>query len=143
MKRTGWRNNRVVHYNTNGFVADLPDLKIGRMDHACSYYYSWGGIQNTRRVSILALFRVEPSTNFKKSIKAINLRQKLIDLSCNGGTTRQNGGMAYDSDSTEVLIEGSKGWTLITGSLPSARKGLRMVRTNDDNKRNSWLIATG
>ena len=45
-------------------------------------------------------------------------------------------------DSTEVLLEGSKGWTQISGSLPSARAGLRMVRTSHNNQ-NNWLIATG
>ena len=48
-------------------------------------------------------------------------------------------------DSTEVLIEGSKGWTRIDGSLPSARAGLRMVRNkaSSDYKFGNWLIATG
>ena len=48
-------------------------------------------------------------------------------------------------DSTEVFFEGSKGWTRITGSLPSARAGLRMVRTktSSDYFYANWLIATG
>ena len=51
-------------------------------------------------------------------------------------------------DSTEVWFEGSKGWTRIGGSLPSARAGLRMVRSgittkNDDRYYKDWLIATG
>ena len=34
--------SRVALYNIftdSGFVADLPDLNIGRQDHGCGYYY--------------------------------------------------------------------------------------------------------
>ena len=63
------------------------------------------------------------------------------------------GGLPFDS--TEVLFEGSKVWTLTRGSLPSARTGLRMVRTNPtgyqypnwvsvyDHTNFNRLIATG
>ena len=53
--RNKWRSNRVVQYDMNGFVADLPDLVTGRMDHACSFYYgraSVEGVSRNRRVSI-------------------------------------------------------------------------------------------
>ena len=53
--KNGWRNKRVVHYDINGFVADLPDLITGRMDHACSFFYgraSVEGISRNRRVSV-------------------------------------------------------------------------------------------
>ena len=47
-----YTDNRVVHYNINGFVSDLPNLGQGRMDHACSFY--WRSEQRSvpsRRVS--------------------------------------------------------------------------------------------
>ena len=46
----GYRDNRTVHYDINGFVKDLPDLRTGRMDHACSFYYH-KVIGGKRRVS--------------------------------------------------------------------------------------------
>lgn len=54
---TGGRaaNKRVVHYDINGFVANLPDLITGRMNHACSFYYGFAsvdGVSKKRRVSI-------------------------------------------------------------------------------------------
>ena len=53
---TGGRaaNKRVVHYDINGFVANLPDLITGRRDHACSFYYGFAsvdGVSQQRRVS--------------------------------------------------------------------------------------------
>ena len=53
--RNGLRNNRVTHYDINGFVADLPDLITGRMDHALGFYYgraSVEGISRNRKVSV-------------------------------------------------------------------------------------------
>ena len=57
--RNGLRNNRVTHYDINGFVADLPDLITGRMDHACSFFYgraSVEGISRNRKVSVWAKY---------------------------------------------------------------------------------------
>ena len=52
--RNGWNNRRMVQYDINGFVADLPDLITGRRDHACSFYYGFAsvdGVSQQRRVS--------------------------------------------------------------------------------------------
>ena len=46
-----FNNRRVVHYDINGFVSDLPNLKSGRMDHACSFYYRVTGRNSRERVS--------------------------------------------------------------------------------------------
>ena len=40
-----WKNNKVTHYDLNGFVADLPELRTGRMDHACSFYHGYASVE--------------------------------------------------------------------------------------------------
>ena len=38
----GWTLNNVSRYDKNGWVKDLPSLKVGRGQHGCSQYSSGG-----------------------------------------------------------------------------------------------------
>ena len=74
--RNGWNNRRVVQYDINGFVADLPDLITGRMDHACSFYYGYAsveGVSRNRHVSLLIM--QDPHMH----------NYSFLDLCCNWG----------------------------------------------------------
>ena len=91
---------RVSEYSETGFTRDLPQLLQGRYHHGCSYFENDEGT------------KVDIDSN---SCGVIIFQTFLVA----GGKT----GSARLS-STELLVETSAAW-ILTGELPTARRGLR------------------
>ena len=93
--------NRVSEYSETGFTRDLPQLLQGRYWHGCSYFENEEGT------------KVDIDSN---SCGVIIFQTFLVT----GGYNYGDGSLS----STELLVETSAAW-ILTGELPTARRGLR------------------
>ena len=111
---------RVTVYNSLGFVADWPSLKIGRFQHGCGHFVN----KDNKVVGAChLLFGLKSGTK-----QNTYLLYSQVYLVVGGHIVTGDSGLTA---TTEVLVAGESSWNEV-GPLPLALSGLGVVSINNN-----------
>ena len=116
----GYTRNIVSRYSRDGWVEDLPSLKVGRSSHGCSQYLS-GGEQVRLTISI---WRYRRHAWILICTMYISPQVLLVTGGYGDGSSRL--------DSTEFLRPGSDWQEITSARLPRDMYGVRVTTTVDN-----------
>ena len=119
-------SDKAIVYNDDGFVENLPPLRLGRWGHSCGHF-----ITNTAEGSKVREAFIQKSvtnvTCFISNLALTFIQVVYVVTGGNGGISAYFNELKKPGDRTETYFEGSSSWTLEISRLPSEREHLKVV----------------